>query len=123
MSRDQLVQRLIAMETGIDTHKLRTGHIRDSELQTVMEAMSRLAAMPVYIEDSAGMSIMEVRSKARRLQSRVGIDLLVIDYLQLMQGRGRENRVQEVGEISRGLKALARELSVASKAARATSRC
>ena len=112
MSRDQLVQRMIAMETGIDTHKLRTGHIRDSELQTVMEAMSRLASMPLYIEDSAGMSIMEVRSKARRLQSRVGIDLVIIDYLQLMQGRGRENRVQEVSEISRGLKALARELNV-----------
>lgn len=112
MSRDQLVQRLIAMETGIDTHKLRTGRIRDSELHVVMEAMSRLASMPIYIEDTAGMSIMEVRSKARRLQSRVGIDLLVIDYLQLMQGRGRENRVQEVGEISRGLKALARELNV-----------
>jgi replicative DNA helicase len=112
MSRDQLVQRMLAMETGIDTHKLRTGHIRESELQLVMEAMGRLASMPVYIEDTAGMSIMEVRSKARRLQSRVGIDLLVIDYLQLMQGRGRENRVQEVGEISRGLKALARELNV-----------
>lgn len=112
MSRDQLVQRMLAMETGIDTHKLRTGHIRDSELQLVMEAMGRLASIPVYIEDTAGLSIMEVRSKARRLQSRVGIDLLVIDYLQLMQGRGRENRVQEVGEISRGLKALARELNV-----------
>lgn len=112
MSRDQLVQRMLAMETGIDTHKLRTGHIRDSELQSVMEAMGRLASMPVYIEDTAGMSIMEVRSKARRLQSRVGIDLVVIDYLQLMQGRGRENRVQEVSEISRGLKALARELNV-----------
>lgn len=112
MSRDQLVQRLIAMETGIDTHKLRTGHIRDNQLQTVMEAMSRLASMPIYIEDTAGMSIMEVRSKARRLQSRVGIDLVIIDYLQLMQGRGKENRVQEVSEISRGLKALARELNV-----------
>lgn len=112
MSRDQLVQRMLAMETGIDTHKLRTGHIRDNELQLVMEAMGRLASLPVYIEDTAGMSIMEVRSKARRLQSRVGIDLLVIDYLQLMQGRGRENRVQEVGEISRGLKALARELNI-----------
>ncbi|MBC8163114.1 MAG: replicative DNA helicase [Roseiflexaceae bacterium] len=112
MSRDQLVQRMLAMETGIDTHKLRTGHIRDSELQLVMEAMGRLASLPVYIEDTAGLSIMEVRSKARRLQARVGIDLLVIDYLQLMQGRGRENRVQEVGEISRGLKALARELNI-----------
>jgi replicative DNA helicase len=113
MSREQLVQRLLSMETGIDTHKLRTGHIRDSELATVMEAMGNLAATPIYIEDTPGQSIMEVRSKARRLQSQAGIDLLIIDYLQLMQGRRSDgNRVQEVSEISRGLKALARELNV-----------
>ncbi|GAB4202153.1 MAG: hypothetical protein OHK0022_25040 [Roseiflexaceae bacterium] len=113
MSREQLVQRLLAMETKIDTHKLRTGHIRDAELATVMEAMGRLASIPIYIEDSAGQNVMEVRSKARRLQSQVGIDLLIIDYLQLMQGSRRgDNRVQEVSEISRGLKSLARELNV-----------
>ncbi len=113
MSREQLVQRLLSMETGIDTHKLRTGHIRDSELATVMESMGNLAATPIYIEDTPGQSIMEVRSKARRLQSQAGIDLLIIDYLQLMQGRRSDgNRVQEVSEISRGLKALARELNV-----------
>ncbi len=113
MSREQLVQRLLAMETKIDTNKLRTGHIRDSELATVMEAMGRLASIPIYIEDSAGQNVMEVRSKARRLQSQVGIDLLIIDYLQLMQGSRRgDNRVQEVSEISRGLKALARELNI-----------
>jgi replicative DNA helicase len=112
MSREQLVQRLLAMETKIDTHKLRTGHIRESELQIVMEAMGQLAATPIYIEDTPGLSIMEVRSKARRLQSRAGVDLIIIDYLQLMQGRRSDNRVQEVSEISRGLKALARELNV-----------
>jgi replicative DNA helicase len=74
--------------------------------------MGRLAAIPIYIEDSAGITIMDVRSKARRLQSQAGIDLIVIDYLQLMQGRRSDNRVQEVSEISRGLKALARELNV-----------
>jgi replicative DNA helicase len=112
MSREQLVQRLLAMDTGIDTHRIRTGHVRDAELQTVMEAMGRLAAVPIYIEDTPGQSIMEVRSKARRLQAQAGIDLIIIDYLQLMQGRRSDNRVQEVSEISRGLKALARELNV-----------
>lgn len=112
MSREQLVQRLLSMETGIDTHKLRTGHIRDSELAMVMEAMGQLAAAPISIEDTPGQSVMDVRSKARRLQAQTGIDLLIIDYLQLMQGRRSDNRVQEVSEISRGLKALARELNV-----------
>jgi replicative DNA helicase len=112
MSREQLVQRLLALDTGINTHSLRTGHIRDTELQTLMEAMGRLAATPLYIEDTPGLSIMEVRSKARRLQSQAGVDLIIIDYLQLMAGRRTDNRVQEVSEISRGLKALARELNV-----------
>jgi replicative DNA helicase len=112
MSREQLVQRLLSLDTGINTHTLRTGHIRDTELQQLMEAMGRLASMPIYIEDTPGLSVMEVRSKARRLQSQSGVDLIVIDYLQLMAGRRTDNRVQEVSEISRGLKALARELNV-----------
>jgi len=112
MSREQLVQRLLSMDTKIDSHKLRTGDIREAELQRVMEAMGRLAAVPIYIEDTPGLSVMEVRSKARRLQSQAGVDLLIIDYLQLMQGRRSDNRVQEVSDISRGLKALARELNV-----------
>ncbi|GAB4111710.1 MAG: replicative DNA helicase [Roseiflexaceae bacterium] len=112
MGREQLVQRLLAMDTKIDSHRLRIGNIPDHELRVVMEAMGRMASLPIYIEDTAGVSIMDVRSKARRLQSQAGIDLIVIDYLQLMQGRRSENRVQEVGEISRGLKALARELNV-----------
>jgi len=112
MSRDQLVQRLLAMDTRIDTHRLRTGHVGEAELQAVMDSMGRLAAAPIYIEDTPGLTIMEVRSKARRLQSQAGVDLIIIDYLQLMSGRRTENRVQEVSEISRGLKALARELNV-----------
>src|SRR6266508_1897292 len=112
MSRDQLVQRLISMDTRIDTHRLRTGHVGEAELQVVMDSMGRLAAVPIYIEDTPGLSIMEVRSKARRLQSQAGVDLIIIDYLQLMAGRRTENRVQEVSEISRGLTALARELNV-----------
>ena len=112
MSRDQLVQRIIAMHTGIDTQRLRTGNIRDTDLQNVMEALGQLSSVPIYIEDSAGLSITDVRAKARRLHAEAGLDLLIIDYLQLMQGRSRDNRVQEVSEISRGLKALARELNV-----------
>jgi len=112
MSRDQLVQRLLSMDTRIDSHRLRTGHLNESDLQNVMEAMGRLAAVPIYIEDTPGLSIMEVRSKARRLQSQSGVDLVIIDYLQLMAGKRSDNRVQEVSEISRGLKALARELNV-----------
>ncbi len=112
MGREQLVQRLLSMETKIDSHRLRLGNIPDHELRIVMEAMGRMASIPIFIEDTAGVTIMDVRSKARRLQAQKGIDLIVIDYLQLMQGRRSENRVQEVGEISRGLKALARELNV-----------
>jgi replicative DNA helicase len=113
MSREQLVQRLLAMETKIDTNKLRTGQMRDSDLESVMTAMGRLSSIPIYIEDTAGQTVMDIRSKARRLQSQVGVDLLIIDYLQLLQGSRRsDNRVQEVSEISRGLKGLARELNV-----------
>jgi replicative DNA helicase len=112
MSREQLVQRLISMDTGIDTHRLRTGQLRDDEMERVMASMGRMASAPIFIEDTPALSITDVRSKARRLQSQSGVDLLVIDYLQLMQGRRSENRVQEVSEISRGLKALARELNV-----------
>ncbi len=112
MGREQLVQRLIAMETQIDTHRLRLGQVPDNQLKIVFDAMGRLAQAPIYIEDTPGISIMELRSKARRLQAQHGVSLIIIDYLQLMSGRGKENRVQEVGEISRGLKALARELNV-----------
>jgi replicative DNA helicase len=112
MSRDQLVQRMLAMETLIDTHRLRMGHLREDEMERVISAMGKLASAPIYIEDTAGLSITDVRSKSRRLQSQAGVDLIIIDYLQLMAGRRTDNRVQEVSEISRGLKQLARELNV-----------
>jgi replicative DNA helicase len=111
MSREQLVQRLIAMHTGIDTQRLRTGNIA-RHLQTLIEAMGVLSEASLYIDDTPALSIMEVRSRARRLRAQVGVDLLIVDYLQLMQARRSDNRVQEVSEISRGLKALARELDV-----------
>ena len=114
MSREQLVQRLLAVETGVDSQQLRLGYLSDEDWNLVSDAIGRLAQMPIYIDDSAGLNILEVRSKARRLEAEVGVDMIIIDYLQLMQGTMRRdgNRVQEVSEISRNLKMLARELNV-----------
>lgn len=112
MSAEQLVQRLLSTETGVDSHRLRLGQIDDHEWDRISRAFGRLAEAQIYIDDSPGMSVMELRSKARRLQAERGLDLLVIDYLQLMQGRRSENRVQEISEISRGLKGIARELNI-----------
>jgi replicative DNA helicase len=112
MSAEQLVQRLLSTETGVDSHRLRLGQIDDHEWDRISRAFGRLAEAQIYIDDSPGMSVMELRSKARRLQAERGLDMLVIDYLQLMQGRRSENRVQEISEISRGLKGIARELDI-----------
>ncbi|HEY8445945.1 MAG TPA: replicative DNA helicase [Thermomicrobiales bacterium] len=112
MSAEQLVQRLLATETGVDSHRLRLGQIDDHEWDRVSRAFGRLAEAPIFIDDTPGLSVMEVRTKARRLQAERGVDLIIIDYLQLMHGRRSENRVQEISEISRGLKGLARELNI-----------
>jgi replicative DNA helicase len=112
MSAEQLVQRLLATETGVDSHRLRLGNIDDSEWDRISRAFGRLAEAEIYIDDSANASVMDVRSKARRLQAEQGLDLIIVDYLQLMSGRRSDNRVQEISEISRGLKGLARELNV-----------
>src|SRR5690606_24209060 len=112
MSADQLVQRLLATETGVDSHRLRLGQLDDNEWDRVSRAFGRLSEAQIYIDDSANASIMDVRSKCRRLQAEKGLDLVVIDYLQLMSGRRSDNRVQEISEISRGLKGLARELNI-----------
>jgi len=112
MSAEQLVQRLLSMETGVDSHRLRMGLIDDSEWDQISRAFGRLAEANVYIDDTPGISIMEVRSKARRLYAERGLDLIIIDYLQLLSGRRTENRVQEISEISRSLKGLARELNI-----------
>jgi len=112
MSADQLVQRLLSMETGVDSHRLRLGQIDDGEWDRISRAFGRLAEAKIFIDDQAGAGVMDVRSKARRLQAEHGLDLVVVDYLQLMSGRRSENRVQEISEISRGLKGLARELNV-----------
>ncbi len=112
MSAEQLVQRLLSMETGVDSHRLRLGQIDDGEWDRISRAFGRLAEANIYIDDSAGAGVMDVRSKSRRLQAEHGLDLVVVDYLQLMSGRRTDNRVQEISEISRGLKGLARELNV-----------
>ncbi|MDQ3410639.1 MAG: replicative DNA helicase [Chloroflexota bacterium] len=112
MSAEQLVQRLLAMETGVDSHRLRLGQIDDGEWDRISRAFGRLAEASIFIDDGSGSSVMDVRSKARRLQAEHGLDLVIVDYLQLMSSRRSENRVQEISEISRGLKGLARELNV-----------
>ncbi len=112
MSAEQLVQRLLSTETGVDSHRLRLGQIDEGEWDRVSRAFGRLAEAQIFIDDSANASIMDIRSKARRLQAEHGLDLLIVDYLQLMSGRRTENRVQEISEISRGLKGIARELNV-----------
>ncbi len=116
MSKEQLVQRLLSMDAGIDQQRLRTGWIEDDEWERIVYAMDTLSQSTIWIDDTAGISTMEMRSKARRLQAEHGVDLIVVDYLQLMQstigGKRNDNRVQEVSEISRNLKGLARELDV-----------
>jgi replicative DNA helicase len=112
MSAEQLVQRLLAMETGVDSHRLRLGQIDDHEWDRISRAFGRLAEAKIFLDDTSGINVMEVRSKARRLQAEEGVDLIIVDYLQLMHARRSENRVQEISEISRGLKGLARELNV-----------
>jgi replicative DNA helicase len=112
MSKDQLVDRLLSAQSDVNLFKIRTGHLNDEDFEKIGEAMGVLSEAPIYIDDAAGSNIMEVRTKARRLQSEHGVGLIVVDYLQLMSGRNTENRVQEVSEISRSLKILARELNV-----------
>jgi len=115
MSKEQLIDRLLCGQAGIDSWKLRTGNLNEDDFRKLNYAMGVLSEAPIFIEDSPTASVTEIRAKARRLQMEHGLDLVVIDYLQLMEG-GRtsteSNRVQEISEISRGLKAMARELNV-----------
>ena len=113
MSDEQVVQRLISSETGIDSQRLRRGEIVEGEWGRFMKATSDLADTHFFIDDTPSISALELRTKARRLHAEVGLDLIIVDYLQLMRGDYRsENRVQEISTISRALKALARELNV-----------
>jgi len=118
MSKEQLVDRMLCAEAGVDLWRMRTGKLSDREedddFPRIGHAMSVLSEAPIFIDDSATANIMELRTKARRLKAEHGLELIIIDYLQLMEGRSKssENRVQEVSEISRALKALARELNI-----------
>lgn len=114
MSQDQLVDRLLAAESGVDAWRLRTGKLEDTDFTSLNEAMGALSEAPIFIDDTPVQNAMSMRTKARRIQSEHGLGLLIIDYLQLMSGSAQfgDNRVQEVSEISRGLKAMARELNI-----------
>ena len=114
MSREQLASRILSADAEIDSHRLRLGLYTEAEEQRIIDSIGRLSELPVYIDDTPYQSMIEMRSKARRLSLEHGLDLLIVDYLQLIQGRGRggENRVQEVSEITRSLKGLARDLDV-----------
>ncbi|MDN5331426.1 MAG: replicative helicase [Tepidanaerobacteraceae bacterium] len=113
MSKEQLVQRMLCAESNVDSHKLRTGRLEEDDWPRLARAMGPLSEAPIYIDDTPGITCLEIRAKARRLKAEKGLGLVVIDYLQLIAGRGQsENRQQEISEISRSLKALARELNV-----------
>jgi replicative DNA helicase len=112
MSKEQLFMRLLTSEARIDAHRFRTGFLNEKDYTRLSHALGTLAEARVFIDDSASIGVLEMRAKARRLKAEHGLDLLIIDYLQLMQGRGRfESRQQEVSQISRSLKGLAKELS------------
>jgi replicative DNA helicase len=119
MSKEQLVQRMLCSEAEVDAQRIRTGEIQQQDFSRLSQAMGRLGDAPLYIDDSPGVSIMELRAKARKLKMELGdLGVVIIDYLQLMEsssgknGKGSDNRVQEISAISRGLKSIARELKV-----------
>ena len=116
MSKEQLVDRMLSMESGVDAWNIRTGNLSDSDFEKIGQAMGTLSEAPIYIDDSAGITVSDLRTKARREQHQRQLGLIIVDYLQLMSGGARfggdGNRVQEISEISRGLKAIARELNV-----------
>lgn len=115
MSREALLLRLLCSQARVDAHKMRTGSLWQDDTKKLVRAMEQLAHAPVYIDDTPGITLSEMRAKARRLKQSAGkLDLIIVDYLQLMSGGGKryENRTQEVSAISRGLKALAKELAV-----------
>ncbi len=114
MSKESLVIRMLCSEAEIDSHRFRGGFLdHATDWPRITRALGRLAQAPLYIEDTPALSIMQIRAKARRLKAEKGLDLLIVDYLQLVTGHGRfENRTQEVSYISRGLKGIAKELNV-----------
>lgn len=112
MSREEVVNRMLCSEGRIDSQRLRSGQLTESDFSKLSNAASSLYKKPIYVDDSPGLTVTEIRAKCRRMRRRPGLGLVVIDYLQLMQGSGQENRQQEIATISRSLKNLARELDV-----------
>jgi replicative DNA helicase len=116
MSKEQLVDRLLSMESGVDAWALRTGNLTDNDFEKIGQAMGTLSEAPIYIDDTPGITVSDMRTKARREAHQRPLGLIIVDYLQLMSGGSRYasegNRVQEISEISRGLKGVARELNV-----------
>ncbi len=116
MSREQLALRILASDAGVDSHRLRLGLYTEAEEQRIIDSIGQLSELPVYIDDTPLQGMVEMRSKSRRLLLEHGLDLLIVDYLQLVQGsnrsRGGDNRVQEISEISRSLKGMARDLNI-----------
>jgi replicative DNA helicase len=113
MSKEQLVQRMLCAHARVDAHKVRTGYLAASDWPRLTAAAGKLSEAPIFIDDTPAISVMELRAKARRLKMHQDIQLIILDYLQLMSGNIRsENRQQEISEISRALKALSRELHI-----------
>ncbi|MBR0081157.1 MAG: replicative DNA helicase [Clostridia bacterium] len=117
MSKDQLMMRILCTEASVDSQKIKDGTVEDTEMQRIMEAAGKIESTKFYIDDSAGATVASIRSKCRRLKAQRGLDLVIIDYMQLIQGTGMgqrksDSRVQEVSDMTRALKLLARELEV-----------
>ncbi len=113
MSKEQLIQRMLCSRARVDAHKVRTGFLAQADWPALTSAAAKLSEAPIYIDDTAGLSVIELKAKARRLKSQFGIKIIFVDYLQLMQAsQAGESRQQEISEISRSLKGLARELNV-----------
>lgn len=116
MSKEQIVDRMLSMESGVDAWNIRTGNLSDTDFEKIGQAMGTLSEAPIYIDDTPGITVSDMRTKARREQHQRQLGAIMVDYLQLMSGGSRfgsdANRVQEISEISRGLKAIARELNV-----------
>jgi replicative DNA helicase len=113
MSKEQLLMRMLCAEARVDAHKVRTGYLAKDDFRKLIDALGRTTQAPMFIDDSSTLTVMEMRAKCRRLKAEHGLSLIIVDYLQLMSGYGRvENRNQEISGISRGLKALAKELNV-----------
>jgi replicative DNA helicase len=112
MSREEVVSRMLCSQGRIDSQRLRTGRLTESDFSKLSSAANVLYKKPIFVDDSAGLTVTEIRAKCRRLKRRQGLGLVVVDYLQLMHGTAGENRQQEIAIISRSLKSLARELDV-----------